>query len=101
MIMLITSAVSILVPIPVIHAAAAATPYRGSESGYHLFQGEHGQYIFVIFYGFWIALAAFIAFTICVLTVRKCPAQPSASPNGGPAEPSAHSGVVGGPPSVS
>ena len=98
---LLTSALSILVPIPIIRAAALATPYRGSEGGYHLFQGEHAQYVFVIFYGFWIALALFIAFTIRVLTVRKCPAQPGASPNGGLATPSTDSAITGGPPSVS
>jgi len=74
-----SSALSILVPIPILSAAKTATLYRGS---YYLFQGEHGMWVFfVIFYGFWIALATFIVFAICIFSVRKCPAQPTAAPN--------------------
>src|SRR5207245_669465 len=37
------SALSIIIPIPIIQGAMSATPYRGSEDhGIHLFQGEHG-----------------------------------------------------------
>ena len=74
--LLVSSALSILVPVPIIRAAALATPYRGSEVGYHLFQGEQAQWVFIVFYGFWIALAAFVMLDICVFSVGRSKAQP-------------------------
>jgi hypothetical protein len=66
-----SSFLSILVPIPIISAIAAATRYRESDGGYHLFQGEHAQAVFVVAYGFWFAVTALIVFVIWVFSVPK------------------------------
>src|SRR5438477_13193279 len=42
-----SSALSILVPIPIMGAASRATPYRGLQKGFHLFEGEHAMWVFI------------------------------------------------------
>jgi len=66
-----SSFLSIFVPVPIMYAAARATPYRGSERGFHLFQGEHAMGVLVVYYGFWIAVATFVVFTVCVFSVGR------------------------------
>jgi hypothetical protein len=75
--MLLSSGLSILAPFPIIGAASRATNYRGSDSGFHLFQGEHGMWIFVVFYGFWIALGVFALFVLWVFLPAKSKVQQS------------------------
>ena len=41
-----SSALSILVPVPIMRVASLATPYRGSNVNFNLFQGEHAQWVF-------------------------------------------------------
>ena len=76
--LLLASGLSILVPLPIIRVTAQATPYRASEGGFHLFQGEHAMWAFVIFHGFWITLASFFVLVICIFSVGRTKAQQGA-----------------------
>ena len=73
--LLVSSGLSILTPLPVIGIAAAATSHQRINAGFDFFHGEDSQWVFVIAYGFWVTLAVFAVLLLCVFTTGR--SQPS------------------------
>jgi len=74
-----SSALSVVIPAPFIGVAARLTRDNDPATQFHLFFGERAMWGFAVcYYGFWIALAAFLIFGICVFTIASTNAQQGA-----------------------
>jgi MFS family permease len=76
--LIVSSLLATILPHFLVRAVLVSTrpvwrePIEESLKGVHLFQGEHGWWLFIApYYAFWIALVAFIVFVICVFSVKR------------------------------